>query len=459
MIISVVVITYNQARYIRQAIDSILMQHRRTFDLEILVGDDASGDGTPNILLEYQKKHPDLFRLFLHEENVGATKNSYELFMAARGDYIAILEGDDYWTDPDKIQKQVDFLEQHAEYAACCCDFEVVDEDGDIVTGGRGFQYLRCDLYPNQQLYTIEDWNAGHLPSQASTLVMRNFFRNGVKGEIIYQAHRIVGDFTVAMLLVSQGNIYRMPEKMISYRRAIKKGGDSWTSNTLTFPLHNCEQFLYYCRLEKYAKKVLNQKMEQKRLKKARLFELMECNQGRKTRALRKSVQMMLKATSHPFQYVWFCIKACYLRRIPPSVRCVYAYDKQKSIPDYVQITWKRFRTETKDMRIFLYGAGGGCCDFMMEYYWDIPIEACLDSDPKKENTLWYGYRVCSPDILANYDPENIAVIITTGLYTAEIAARLQARGIRRIYSYPEMESHRAYCFVFRHMRDKTFLQ
>ena len=82
------------------------------FKYEILVGDDCSSDDTQNVLKEYQKSNPSLFRLFLRDSNIGATKNAYELLINARGKYLATCEGDDYWTDENKLQIQVDFLEK-----------------------------------------------------------------------------------------------------------------------------------------------------------------------------------------------------------------------------------------------------------------------------------------------------------------------------------------------------------
>lgn len=112
---SICCITYNHASYIQEAIDSFLMQ-KTTFPFEILVHDDASTDGTTEILLGYAKKYPDIIKPIIQ------TKNQYTkcglinprfVFPKAKGKYIALCEGDDYWTDPSKLQKQVSFLENN----------------------------------------------------------------------------------------------------------------------------------------------------------------------------------------------------------------------------------------------------------------------------------------------------------------------------------------------------------
>jgi glycosyltransferase involved in cell wall biosynthesis len=115
--------TYQHAPYIRQCLDGILMQ-KTNFLFEIVIGEDESSDGTTEICLEYAKKYPDIIRLFLHkrENNILIDGNPSAKFQSTytryklRGKYQAICEGDDYWTDPYKLQKQVDFLEENPEY-------------------------------------------------------------------------------------------------------------------------------------------------------------------------------------------------------------------------------------------------------------------------------------------------------------------------------------------------------
>lgn len=111
-------ITYNHERYIAKAIDSILTQNV-SFDYEIVIGEDASTDKTRNIILNYKKTLPDKFRLLLHDDNIGMMPNFVQALNSSKGKYIALLEGDDYWTDPLKLQKQVDFLDANPEYSLC----------------------------------------------------------------------------------------------------------------------------------------------------------------------------------------------------------------------------------------------------------------------------------------------------------------------------------------------------
>ncbi len=119
--VSVVCTAYNHAPYIRDALEGFLAQ-RTDFPVEILVNDDASTDGTAAILREYAARYPARIRVFCQEKNLyaqGLSPYDAALYPAARGDYIALCEGDDYWTDPEKLQRQADFLDAHPDYSAC----------------------------------------------------------------------------------------------------------------------------------------------------------------------------------------------------------------------------------------------------------------------------------------------------------------------------------------------------
>lgn len=125
VIVSVCMITYNHEKYISEAIDGVLMQ-KTNFPIELIIGEDCSTDNTRKIVLEYTEKSPDIIRPLLSESNLGMTKNFIETMQAASGKYIALCEGDDYWTDPYKLQKQVDFLEENQNYSVCCHRYSIV---------------------------------------------------------------------------------------------------------------------------------------------------------------------------------------------------------------------------------------------------------------------------------------------------------------------------------------------
>jgi glycosyltransferase involved in cell wall biosynthesis len=123
-LVSVKIITYNHAPFIALAIEGVLQQNTN-FHFELVIGEDYSTDGTRKIVFEYQKKYPDFIRVITSEENVGMKKNGYRTTKACRGKYIAFCDGDDYWHRPDKLQKQIDYLENHPECGMLYSDFDI----------------------------------------------------------------------------------------------------------------------------------------------------------------------------------------------------------------------------------------------------------------------------------------------------------------------------------------------
>jgi glycosyltransferase involved in cell wall biosynthesis len=123
--ISIAMLAYNHEKFIVEAIESVLMQNT-SYTYKVIIAEDCSTDRTREILLEYQRKYPDKFKLILQNENVGASINNTNLLTNLEGKYIAALEGDDYWTDPNKLQKQVDFLENNQEYVLCCTSYNIL---------------------------------------------------------------------------------------------------------------------------------------------------------------------------------------------------------------------------------------------------------------------------------------------------------------------------------------------
>ena len=118
MKVSVLMITYNHEKFIAQSIESVLMQNV-DFDYEIVIGEDCSTDETRDIVSGYEKRYPEKIRMLLSEKNLGMLGNYARTFNTCRGQYIAVLDGDDYWTSPYKLKKQVDLLDEHPEFSMC----------------------------------------------------------------------------------------------------------------------------------------------------------------------------------------------------------------------------------------------------------------------------------------------------------------------------------------------------
>ena len=135
-LVSVSCTTFNHAAYIRQCLDPILSQ-QTNFPFEIIIHDDASTDGIKEIIEEYVAKYPGIIHPIFQTENqyskgIRGLPSRYN-YPRCRGKYIAICEGDDYWTDPLQLQKQVDFLEAHEDYVMTYHDMDVVDQHGNIL--------------------------------------------------------------------------------------------------------------------------------------------------------------------------------------------------------------------------------------------------------------------------------------------------------------------------------------
>lgn len=113
--VSVFMLAYNQKGFIAQAIEGVLMQET-DFPVELVIGEDCSTDGTKEVCQKYAAAHPDKIKLFLNEKNIGLGANYVKTYAECKGKYIAICDGDDYWIDPLKLQKQFDFLESHADF-------------------------------------------------------------------------------------------------------------------------------------------------------------------------------------------------------------------------------------------------------------------------------------------------------------------------------------------------------
>ena len=130
-LVSVLITTYNHEPYIDQAIEGVLFQET-DFSIELVIGEDCSTDRTREIVMEFQKKHPEIIRLIISDKNVGARKNSRRTLQACRGKYIAFCEGDDYWHDPNKLQIQYNYLEKHPEFGLVSTDWDVYDQGRSI---------------------------------------------------------------------------------------------------------------------------------------------------------------------------------------------------------------------------------------------------------------------------------------------------------------------------------------
>lgn len=205
MKVSVLIITYNHSKFIAQAIESVLMQ-KVNFEYEIVIGEDSSTDNTRQILLDYQKQYSDKIRLLLPEKNLGMHRNFVNTLQACRSEYIAILEGDDYWIADDKLQKQVEFLDENPDFTICFHNVMVFHEDN---------QYQPYIFLHNQPTVSyIEDLLIRNFISTPSVM-----YRNGLVESIpTWFYEQGMGDWIFHILNAQYGKIGYIDEVMSAYR-------------------------------------------------------------------------------------------------------------------------------------------------------------------------------------------------------------------------------------------------
>jgi glycosyltransferase involved in cell wall biosynthesis len=212
--LSVAMITYNHESFIGQALESVLAQHVN-FDYEIVVGEDCSTDGTRAILLDFCRRYPERIVPLLHDRNIGALRNFQATLAACRGQYLAIVEGDDYWTCQGKLQRQVDFLDGHPDYAICFHRARICDE----TASGRVDVLPPCPA----GTYTNEDLIAFNLIPTCTVM-----YRWGSVGRLPdWFLDQKLGDWPLHILVARSGKIMLMDEVMAVYRM---HSGGIWTA-------------------------------------------------------------------------------------------------------------------------------------------------------------------------------------------------------------------------------------
>ena len=215
-LVSICCVTYNHAKYIAEALDSFLMQ-KTDFDFEIIVGEDKSTDGTRDVVERYAATYPNQISVIQHDPNVGAIRNQLATFAMASGQYIAICDGDDFWTDEFKLQKQIDFLEANDSFVICSHHTKVIDESGATV-------YLKPQ--PEEMEFEYLDLLLGRREeTRTCSVVIRNgeFLQTVHHQEWYYRTYGTDMFLKLYVLELTQQKIYVMPDVMACYR--IHRGG------------------------------------------------------------------------------------------------------------------------------------------------------------------------------------------------------------------------------------------
>lgn len=238
IMVSVSMLVYNHERWVAQAIESVLMQ-KTNFRYELIIAEDCSTDKSREIIEKYANAYPDIIRAYYNPVNLGMDLNDQQNDARVRGKYYAILEGDDYWTDPNKLQIQVDFLENNPEYSGCYHSVKVVDENGDPFDAE-----CRGGVFHTDSDIDRDNWPECPMPGQAGTLVMRNLLPK-LSPELLdaYRSPKCNGDVPVPILMLRYGKIRRIGRDMSCYRRTYT--GDSYHARMQGKDLRFIDYFQY----------------------------------------------------------------------------------------------------------------------------------------------------------------------------------------------------------------------
>ncbi|SRR6266568_8537904 len=230
--VSVGMITYNHAEFIARALDSVLMQ-RVPFDYEIVIGDDCSTDRTQDIIQDYQRRWPDRIRPFFYDKNIGMSRNFKRSLESCRGEYVAILEGDDYWTDPDKLQIQAEYLDAHPDCALCHHRVEHIGwPDARPIRDYPPLRY-RTERSPVHALAMINY-------IQTCSIMFRRKWLPLLDDEFLDLK---LGDWPLCVLLSRHGWIGYIDRNMAHYR---VHANNSWNNRPADYKIRAMEKMAWY---------------------------------------------------------------------------------------------------------------------------------------------------------------------------------------------------------------------
>lgn len=338
--VSVWMITYNHEKYIEQAVESVMMQDYP--NLELVIGEDYSTDRTREILLNLRDKYPDKIKLILHKENVGMIKNEIITRNECDGEYIAYLDGDDYWIDPQKISKQYDFLSKNSEYIMCFHQTKVINEST------LSFPEYLLSSSNKRTEFSIEDIISG-LFLQIGTMMSKNIpvdyidWRENIK----------YGDRYIYLMLARHGKIKYFNECMAAYR--VHPGG-VWSTHHQNNRVENWLNKIY-------------------------LFENFDKYTDYKyTEAIKKSIQAM---------------------KVEVFVEKIRLIEQYPEVEDEVNIVKLKILQKIGKRNICVFGAGTGglrCKTFLNKL--GIEPMYVIDNDSNKWGSFLDGIEIASPSII-----------------------------------------------------------
>ncbi len=253
-LVSCKMITYNHAPFIARAIEGVLQQKTK-FPVELVIGEDCSTDGTREIVLAYHKKRPDIIRVIMSDKNVGMRRNSERTRLACRGKYLAFCEGDDYWHDPHKLQKQVDYMEDHPECGLVYSSYDVYNVESKRKRKDYLNDLIRRHNWQRPDNPTIADFlggkpRIGYGILTCTVMVRRDLLEKTIESDpVLYQSDRFMrGDTQLWAEIANVSAIHYIPDSLATYNQ-VNESATRSKDITKLLRLHvaDAELWLYLC--------------------------------------------------------------------------------------------------------------------------------------------------------------------------------------------------------------------
>ena len=245
MKVTVVTTTYNQEKYISEAIEGVMMQ-KTNFPFKMVISNDCSTDTTLDILKKYKEQYPEKIEIINNEKNLGPMGNFINTLSQIKDtEYVALCDGDDFWTDENKLQKQIDFLDCNKDFNICCHKSKLFYQNGE-----KKEQIIPGDM---PEITTIEDLVAQNYVVANSVVYRWKFNNTNLKD--IFPSDIVPGDYYVHLLHAQDGKIKLFDEVMSAYRRHSEGMWWSNDSDKEKFTLECGRKFLnFYNAADKYIK-------------------------------------------------------------------------------------------------------------------------------------------------------------------------------------------------------------
>lgn len=387
--VSVAMVTYNHEKYISEAIESVLMQEA-DFDFELIISDDFSKDNTRGILLNYQNKYPEKIRLILNNENIGAQINFANLIQSCDGEYIAILDGDDYWIDKKKLQHQVDYLDKNMDCVICWTKAKIKSEDNEFAP------YISHNSDYYMRKHSIEELIYCNYFITATVVFRNNLF--GVIPKWFYELP--MGDYPLNLLNAYHGKIGYVDGVTAVYR--VHKNG-IWSTYRKKLEVRNIKKYI-----EMYLN--INKEFNYEFINDIYLvifFKLVR---------LQEIYKLRLKKYNEEFELL-------------NSI--LFMLNQNIKVNDYY-----------KNKAYFIFGSGEAAKKTLptLEHL-NICLNNCLDNNKLNWGLLINNLEITSPKVLLKQNLEEVVVIICS-MYREEITNQLLEIGlvIKNIVHYSELK-------------------